>query len=67
MERWEGAWNGVKPPCKDCTERYVGCHSKCAAYKSYSEENQRLREKIQNEKRMDFNPNVKRRTQRGGR
>ena len=25
-----------KSPCKNCTERYVGCHSTCAAYIKYS-------------------------------
>jgi hypothetical protein len=23
---------GKKPPCKDCTDRTVGCHSKCKKY-----------------------------------
>lgn len=22
----------ISGPCKDCTERYVGCHSKCEKY-----------------------------------
>ena len=25
-------------PCKDCTKRYVGCHSKCADYLDYAAE-----------------------------
>lgn len=25
-----------KSPCKNCTERYVGCHSKCKAYTEYT-------------------------------
>lgn len=32
-------------PCKDCTERYVGCHSECekyAEYRSQIEEKNRL-------------------------
>ena len=63
----EGAWNGVKPPCKDCAERYVGCHSQCDAYQSYVEKNQRNREEIQRAKRMDYNPNVKKKARKGGR
>lgn len=29
------AYNNIKPPCKDCTERYIGCHNECAKYKDY--------------------------------
>ncbi len=25
-------------PCKDCTERKIGCHSKCELYKQFREE-----------------------------
>ena len=25
----------IKPPCKDCIERQLGCHDKCNRYKSY--------------------------------
>lgn len=24
-----------KSPCKDCDERYLGCHSKCSKYKEF--------------------------------
>ena len=24
-----------KPPCKDCSERYPGCHNKCDKYKEW--------------------------------
>lgn len=24
-----------RSPCKDCTRRYLGCHSKCPEYKSF--------------------------------
>lgn len=24
-------------PCKDCSERYPGCHSKCKEYKAFRE------------------------------
>lgn len=26
-----------KSPCKNCTERYVGCHSKCKLYTEYTQ------------------------------
>lgn len=25
----------MKSPCKDCPERYVGCHSECGKYKYF--------------------------------
>lgn len=27
-------------PCKDCPDREVGCHSKCARYLSWKEQNE---------------------------
>lgn len=27
-------------PCKDCTERQMGCHSTCPKYKQYQEWNE---------------------------
>lgn len=24
-------------PCKECTERSIGCHSKCGGYKEFTE------------------------------
>lgn len=32
--------------CKDCTERYVGCHSECEKYQAYLDELYDMREKI---------------------
>ena len=28
----------IVSPCKDCLERFVGCHSSCAKYKQYRSE-----------------------------
>lgn len=28
----------VQPPCKDCENRAVGCHSECKLYKKYKDE-----------------------------
>ena len=30
--------NRIKCKCKGCTDRYIGCHGSCEAYKSYKEE-----------------------------
>jgi hypothetical protein len=43
----------LRPPCKDCKERSVGCHSSCGAYIMYSEENARLREERHNRNEVD--------------
>lgn len=29
------ACNNIMAPCKDCTERYVGCHNGCSKYAEY--------------------------------
>lgn len=31
-----------KAPCKDCPDRYVGCHGKCQKYIDYKNESQRI-------------------------
>lgn len=28
----------MKPPCKDCKDRHVGCHGACERYKQYKTE-----------------------------
>ncbi len=30
-------------PCKDCLDRYIGCHSECRRYKNKQEEIERIR------------------------
>ena len=32
-------------PCKDCDQRYVGCHSSCEEYKTYKIKNNFIRKK----------------------
>lgn len=32
----------LKPPCKDCKDRKVGCHSICEKYIAYDEERKRV-------------------------
>ena len=31
-------------PCRECPDRYVGCHSKCDKYKEYADELHKIRE-----------------------
>ncbi len=35
----------MKNPCKDCPDRYPGCHAKCERYKSWKKEWDELKEK----------------------
>lgn len=46
-------------PCKDCQERYLGCHSKCEKYIKYHEANLERQKKIQelHEMNNDFYDN----------
>lgn len=37
----------LTPPCKDCPERYLGCHSSCEKYQMFREE----RNKFNSEKK----------------
>ena len=34
----------LKAPCKDCTERYLGCHDHCEKYKEFDVVRKRLNE-----------------------
>jgi hypothetical protein len=33
-------------PCKDCKDRYIGCHGKCERYAEFKEEGERIKEKV---------------------
>ena len=33
----------MTPPCKDCTERNLGCHGKCGRYAAYKQEREQIR------------------------
>lgn len=39
-----------KFPCKECTSRYIGCHSKCEGYIKAKAENDALNSKINKKK-----------------
>ena len=44
------------PPCKDCTERQIGCHGRCDRYKAYWEQQERKRNERQIYLRGDYWP-----------
>ncbi len=35
----------IQPPCYICTERHVGCHSECEAYKRFRAEREAMSKK----------------------
>lgn len=45
------------PPCKDCPDRVIGCHSTCEKYKAYNVEREKLwyqiRDSRMKEKQVD--------------
>lgn len=45
----------LKAPCKNCTERKPGCHSKCKSYMNYYAYRRHLSKlrKIENQKEQD--------------
>lgn len=38
-----------KAPCKDCEDRYVGCHSDCDKYSEYVRYKEKLKQKEREE------------------
>lgn len=34
----------LRPNCKECTERYLGCHGKCESFLKYREEWEKIKE-----------------------
>lgn len=45
----------MKSPCKDCAERYVGCHSGCEKYKDFRQELDKQRTHINKAKEEQRN------------
>lgn len=43
----------VTAPCKDCPDRYPGCHSKCPKYQQFKEDNEKRKQAEQEQKRRD--------------
>lgn len=51
----------VMSPCKDCTDRCIGCHSTCERYKEYKDTLEINRAKIATKNdEIEFNHSVKR-------
>ncbi len=38
-------WGEGKAPCRNCAERFTGCHASCERYKAYKAQNDAEREK----------------------
>ena len=43
-----------KPPCKDCEDRTVGCHSKCTAYIEYKQKFDKWQSELKEEKYQNW-------------
>lgn len=41
------------PPCKDCEERHIACHTKCEKYKAFAEENRRRHDEALKQSRIE--------------
>ena len=62
----------TKPPCQDCTQRFVGCHATCETYKDYkikheAEKAERDKQKLEHLNANDFKFAGMKRMQRGRR
>lgn len=44
----------MKTPCKDCTDRYIGCHGECELYLDYKAEINKCREIANKQKEDDY-------------
>ena len=40
----------MRVPCKDCSDRFVSCHSSCDKYRSWKQDLDSIREKVLKEK-----------------
>lgn len=41
----------MRQPCKNCTDRVLGCHGVCKEYEEFRAENERIRKRIIEEQR----------------
>jgi hypothetical protein len=44
----------MNPPCKDCPNRQIGCHSTCEKYSEFRKERDALNEKIHKQKEAEY-------------
>ena len=42
----------MKPPCKNCAERQLGCHSDCSKYRAYKDWQKEHNDRIRKEKEV---------------
>lgn len=42
----------INSPCKDCKDRYLGCHSKCKKYNNFKKELAKYHVKEQEERKL---------------
>lgn len=55
----------MKAPCKDCTERANGCHSRCEEYIAYTQELKKERKNKEMQHILnDYSPNKKARVRK---
>ena len=43
-----------KPPCKDCKDRKMGCHSKCKSYIEYKQKFNKWQSELKEEKYQNW-------------
>lgn len=45
----------MNAPCRDCTERHLGCHSNCSRYESYKKDIEKTKEWLNGDKKyLDY-------------
>lgn len=44
----------IKPSCKDCEKRFLGCHSNCEDYKNFLIEREKRKEMKKQIDRIDY-------------
>lgn len=40
-------------PCKDCEDKYIGCHADCEKYIEYTKRQKELKKKVDAERRIN--------------
>lgn len=44
----------LKAPCKDCPDRYLGCHDHCDKYKAFDVERKAIQEQRFKQRQTDY-------------
>ena len=44
----------LKPPCRECTDRYLGCHSHCEKYREFDVERKRIHDIAAKQHQTDY-------------